>query len=313
MSSGSRQILEYAPELEIGVTPTPFARQVLGFTEVTLDSAVTKEDSNTIIGNRLASKGMITGVDYTGDINAEAKFGDYDQLIEAAAFNKFEVGVPAVGSDTLTFGGSVRQTFSILRGYEDIANYHTFSGVHVNTFNLDIPEQGIVTFGFGLMGKNRVVANGAAPAGTVVNASDNPSLSNVSVGQILLDGVSQAGTACVSAFSFAWDNSMQVQRCLGLGLEIGAIIETLANGTGSFTAAWSTGSALNYEKQFTNTTISLVIPFTDTEGNEYELTLPEVEITGSLPSGGNSDLLQATFEYRVVEQAPTLVRTPFTP
>lgn len=313
MSSGSRQILEYAPEAEIGVTPTPFARQILPFTEVTLDAAATKEDSNTIIGNRLASKGMITGVDYAGDINAKAKFGDYDQLIEAAAFNKFEIGVPVVGSDKLTFGGSVRQTFSILRGYEDIANYHTFSGVHVNTFNLDIPEQGIVTFGFGLMGKKRVVVNGAAPAGTVVNASNNPSLSNVSVGQILLDGVSQAGTACVSAFSFAWDNSMQVQRCLGLGLEIGAIIETLANGTGSFTQAWSAGSAVNYENQFTNKTISLVIPFTDTEGNEYELTLPEIEITGSLPSGGNSDLLQATFEYRVVEQAPTLVRTPFTP
>ena len=104
---------------------------------------------------------------------------------------------------------------------------------------------------------------------------------------------------------------MQVRKCLGAGLEVGAILEMSAKGTGSFTAAWSTGSAANYEKQFTNTTISLVIPFTDTEGNEYELTLPEVEITGSLPSGGNSDLLQATFEYRVVEQAPTLVRTPF--
>ena len=99
MSSGSRQLLQIAPETVIGTTPTPFGRQTLPFTEVTLDSAVTKEDSNTIIGNRLASKGMITGVDYTGDINAEAKFGDYDQLIEAAAFNKFAVGVPAAGSD----------------------------------------------------------------------------------------------------------------------------------------------------------------------------------------------------------------------
>lgn len=191
---------------------------------------------------------MITGVDYTGDINAEAKFGDYDQLIEAAAFNKFEIGVPAVGSDTLTFGGSVRQTFSILRGYEDIKNYHTFSGVHVNTFNLDIPEQGIVTFGFGLPAKKRAVANGAAPAGTVVNASNNPSLSNVSVGQILWMVYLKQVQRAFQRLVFAWDNSMQVQRCLGLGLEIGAIIETLANGTGSFTAAWSTGSALNYEK-----------------------------------------------------------------
>lgn len=168
--------------------------------------------------------------------------------------------------------------------------------VCINTFNLDIPEQGIVTFGFSLWAKN--VWLYYRTTGTVVATSDNPKLSNVSVGKILLDGVS-SGTACISAFNFVWDNSMRVQPCLGLGLEIGAIIETLANGTGSFTAAFSGGSAENYEKQFTNTTIGLVVPFTDdTEGNEYELTLPELEITGSLPSGGSSDLLQITFDYR---------------
>lgn len=64
MSSGSRQILEICPEVTIGVTPSPFSRQTLGFTEVTLDAA-TKEDSNTIIGNRFAREGMITGVDYS--------------------------------------------------------------------------------------------------------------------------------------------------------------------------------------------------------------------------------------------------------
>jgi hypothetical protein len=100
---------------------------------------------------------------------------------------------------------------------------------------------------------------------------------------------------------------MQVQRCLGAGLDVGAIIETLANGTGSFTAAWSTGAAANYEKQFTNTLISLKIDIVDSEANAYELTLPKVEITATLPSGGNSDILQASFEYRVVEEAPILV------
>lgn len=84
----------------------------------------------------------------------------------------------------------------------------------------------------------------------------------------------------------------------------------MANGTGSFTAAWSTGAAANYEKQFTNTTIGLQVVIKDSSNNEYVLTLPKVEITASLPSGGNSDILQASFEYRVVEQAPTLVRKP---
>lgn len=309
MSSGAKQILELTKETVNGTTPSPFNRVRFPFTEITLDGAATKEDSNSILDSRLAQKGAVTSVEYSGDLNSEWRFGVFDDLIAAAAFNDWQTDTPIVDQDTLTFGGTTRQSFSILRGYTDINNYHTFRGVHVNTVNISIPEQGLVTIGFGLMGKGRTVAS-SLPAGTVTTPTLTPTFSNVSVGDILIDGVSQVGIACITAFDFTWDNTMQVQRCLGAGLDIGALIETMANGTGSFTAAWSTGAAANYEKQFTNTTIGLQVVIKDSSNNEYVLTLPKVEITASLPSGGNSDILQASFEYRVVEQAPTLVRKP---
>ena len=309
MSSGSKQLVHITKETVNGTTPSPFARSVIPFTEITIDGSATKEDSNSILDSRLAQKGAVTGVEYAGDLNSEWRFGVFDDLIAAAAFNNWQTDTPIVDQDTLTFGGTTRQSFSVLRGYADINNYHTFRGVHVNTLNISIPEQGLVTIGFGLMGKGRTVAS-SLPAGTVTTPTLTPTFSNVSVGDILIDGVSQVGVACITAFDFTWDNTMQVQRCLGAGLDIGALIETLANGTGSFTAAWSTGAAANYEKQFTNTTIGLQVVIKDSANNEYVLTLPKVEITASLPSGGNSDILQASFEYRVVEQAPTLVRKP---
>lgn len=309
MSSGSKQLLHITKETVNGTTPTPFARSSIPFTEITIDAAATKEDSNSILDSRLAQKGSVTGVEYAGDLNSEWRFGVFDDLIAAAAFNNWQTDTPIQDQDTLTFGGTTRQSFSILRGYADINNYHTFRGVHVNTVNISIPEQGLVTIGFGLMGKGRTVAS-SLPAGTVTTPTLTPTFSNVSVGDILIDGVSQVGVACITAFDFTWDNTMQVQRCLGAGLDVGALIETMANGTGSFTAAWSTGAAANYEKQFTNTTIGLQVVIKDSSNNEYVLTLPKVEITASLPSGGNSDILQASFEYRVVEQAPTLVRKP---
>ena len=309
MSSGSKQLVHISKETVNGTTPSPFARSVIPFTEITLDAAATKEDSNSILDSRLAQKGAVTGVEYAGDLNSEWRFGVFDDLIAAAAFNDWQTDTPIADQDTLTFGGTTRQSFSILRGYTDINNYHTFRGVHVNTVNISIPEQGLVTIGFGLMGKGRTVASSLL-AGTVTTPTLTPTFSNVSVGDILIDGVSQVGVACITAFDFTWDNTMQVQRCLGAGLDIGALIETMANGTGSFTAAWSTGAAANYEKQFTNTTIGLQVVIKDSSNNEYVLTLPKVEITASLPSGGNSDILQASFEYRVVEQAPTLVRKP---
>ena len=245
---------------------------------------------------------MITSAEYSGELSAEAQYGAYDDLMSAAAFNAWATNV-------LTFGGTTRQTFSVLLGYTDIANYHTFSGLHVNTFGIDIPEAGLIGLTFGFMGTKRTTA-AVAPVGTITPASTNPRMSNISVGDLLVDGVSVKGTACITAFSFNWDNSMQVQKCLGAGLEVGAILEMSAKGTGSFTMAWSTKAAELYEKQFINGNISLSIPITDTAGNKYVLNIPKVELTAPLATGGKDDLLNTTFEYTVVDQAPTLTRTP---
>lgn len=245
---------------------------------------------------------MITSAEYSGELSAEAQYGAYDDLMAAAAFNAWATNV-------LAFGGTTRQTFSVLLGYTDIANYHTFSGLHVNTFGIDIPEAGLIGLTFGFMGTKRITA-AVAPVGTITPVSTNPRMSNISVGDLLVDGVSVKGTACITAFSFNWDNSMQVQKCLGAGLEVGAILEMSAKGTGSFTMAWSTKAAELYEKQFTNATISLSIPITDTAGNKYVLNIPKVELTAPLATGGKDDILNTSFEYTVVDQAPTLTRTP---
>lgn len=302
MSSGAKQLVQIAKETVIGTVPSPFARQTLAFTDISLNQSVEKTESASITDNRLQQSSMITSAEYSGELSAEAQYGAYDDLMAAAAFNAWATNV-------LAFGGTTRQTFSVLLGYTDIANYHTFSGLHVNTFGIDIPEAGLIGLTFGFMGTKRITA-AVAPVGTITPVSTNPRMSNISVGDLLVDGVSVKGTACITAFSFNWDNSMQVQKCLGTGLEVGAILEMSAKGTGSFTMAWSTKAAELYEKQFINGNISLSIPITDTAGNKYVLNIPKVELTASLATGGKDDLLNTTFEYTVVDQAPTLTRTP---
>lgn len=302
MSSGAKQLVQIAKETVIGTVPSPFARQTLAFTDISLNQSVEKTESASITDSRLQQSSIITSAEYSGELSVEAQYGAYDDLMAAAAFN-------AWASNVLTFGGTTRQTFSVLLGYTDIANYHAFSGLHVNTFGIDIPESGLIGLTFGFMGTKRTTA-AVAPVGTITPASTNPRMSNISVGDLLVDGVSVKGTACITAFSFNWDNSMQVQKCLGAGLEVGAILEMSAKGTGSFTMAWSTKAAELYEKQFTNGNISLSIPITDTAGNKYVLSIPKVELTAPLATGGKDDILNTTFEYTVVDQAPTLTRTP---
>jgi hypothetical protein len=312
MSSGSRQVTQLAKEVTRGVTPVPFDRVALPFTENSLDAAVNKEDSATILASRLAQSGAITTIDYTGDISAEFRYGIYDELISGAAYNTWTTDSPAVGTDTLTFGGNLAQSFSVLRGYADINNYHVFRGMHVNTFNLTIGVESLATATFGLIGMGRTAAS-VLPAGTVTTPTLTPVISGISVDDITIDGVTQVGVACITDFEFNWDNTAEVQRCLGGEGAVGAVIATLADGTGSFTMAWSANGAVNYEKQFTGETIAISVSMKDSIGNAYVLTLPKVEITASLPSGGNADILQADFEYRVVEQAPTLTRTDYVP
>ena len=308
MSAGSRQVLQISKETVRGTTPTPFVRSSLPFTDVSIDAAVNKEDSATILSSRLAQSGAITTIDYTGDISAEFRYGIYDDLIAGAAYNTWTTGSPAVGTDTLTFGGNLPQSFSVLRGYADINNYHVFRGMHVNTFNLTIGVDALATATFGMIGMGRESAS-ILPSGTVTTPTLTPVISGISVDDITINGVTQVGVACITDFEFNWDNTAEVQRCLGGNGSVGAVIATLADGTGSFTMAWSANGAVNYEKQFTGETIAISVSMKDSLGNAYVLTLPKVEITASLPSGGNADILQADFEYRVIEQAPTLTRT----
>ena len=308
MSSGSRQITQLAKEVTRGVTPNPFVRSSLPFTEISLDAAANREDSATILNSRLAQSGALTTIDYEGDITAEFRYGVYDELISGAAYNTWTADSPAVGTDTLIFGDNLAQSFSVLRGYADINNYHVFRGMHVNTFNLTIGVDALATATFGMIGMGRESAS-ILPSGTVTSPTLTPVISGISVDDITIDGVTQVGVACITDFGFNWDNTAEVQRCLGGEGSVGNVIATLADGTGSFTMAWSANGAVNYEKQFTGETIAISVSMKDSLGNAYVLTLPKVEITASLPSGGNADILQADFEYRVIEQAPTLTRT----
>lgn len=310
MSSGARQLLHYAVETVDGTTPSPFARTVLPFVSTSLDQTASRENSNTIIDSRIAAQGTITSVEVVGDIETEFRYGTYDELLAGVACNDWS-------ANSLTFGGTVYKSFSFLRGYDDVANFHTFAGTRVNSWALSIPETGMVMSTFGLMGKSRT-PSATAPTGTITPPLLNPVLGSVSVGNILIDGESQVGTACISAFEFTWDNSTQVQRCLGNGLDIGALIPTSATGTGSFTMAWSVKAGQDYyERQFTNATIGLEISLMENpnaEGgntNQYTLEIPQVEVTASLPSGGKDEILQATFEFNVVNEAPILTRKPY--
>ncbi|QOW45789.1 MULTISPECIES: phage tail tube protein [Acinetobacter] len=299
MSSGAKQTTPYGIESAPGVIATTW--KTLAFTSNGLDAAAQTTESQTIKDSRVAAGSMVTGIEVTGDVETEFAYGIQDDLLEGVAFNQWL-------NNVLTFGGTTRKTFSIIRGFTDIDNYQVFTGCHINQWSLSIPDSGIVTSKFSIMGMKRT-AYEVSPATTVTPAEDAIVFTSLSTGDILIDGQAKAGM-CVTQLDLTIDNSMQVQKCLNYENNISAILETLMKGTGNFTVAWSKNTAELYENQFLNEPISLQYSLKDNKGNKYTLLLPKLTVSAPLPSGGAGDVLNTQFSFTVADEAPTLTRIP---
>lgn len=306
MSSGAREQLRYQAETVIGTTNTPFAAKTLRFTDTSLDLTVNKTESTEKLSSRLAQGMIPTSIDVAGDITGELSFGTYDDFFASAFMNDWEVDSPVIGSQSLEIG-IIRKTFSIERANTDVNTFLKLAGCYVNTLSISIPEDGIITTTMGIMGTSGV-ASTTTSTGSIAAATTTDKMSNIGVGDILVSGASLAGVACITAFEFNLDNGAQRQRCLGSGLSTGKVIETMATVTGSFTVAWSQKAMELYQKRVTNESISLKVPITDSAGNKYTIIVPDAEINGSWPSGGNGDLLNTTFEYTARLTSPSIER-----
>lgn len=299
MSSGAKQLTRVGFEASPGVIATTW--ETFAFTANGLDAKATTTESQTIKDTRIAAGTLVTGIEVQGDLESEFAYDTQDDLLEGVAFNQWV-------NNVLTFGGTTRKTFSVVRGFKDIDNYQVFTGCHLNQWTLSIPDSGIVTSKYSIMGMKRT-AYEVAPTGTVTPAVDAPVLTSLSTGDILIDGQKKAGM-CVTQLDLTIDNSMQIQKCLDYENNISAVLETIMKGTGSFTIAWSKNTAELYEKQFLNEPISLEYSLKDSAGNKYTLSLPKLQLSAPLPSGKAGDILTTQFSFTVADEAPTLTRIP---
>ena len=207
MSSGSQQGLSYAAETTAGVLPVPFNRKKLRFTSVSIDGSMTGTQSEEIRDNLISSGEYKTAVEYQGEISGELSYGTYDDLLAAAFHNEWAANVLSIGN--------VRKTLSILREYKDAGGYHIFKGMQVTGMTLDVPEEGLITITFTLQGMDRAPVTFTLPAGTVAAATTTNPMSNVGVGDIVIDGDVMTNVACVTAVSISIEFTTVAQKRLG--------------------------------------------------------------------------------------------------
>ncbi len=300
MSSGAKQGLSYQAETVAGETPSPFDRTQLRFKSVSLDGQVSGTESEEIKDLLIPSGEFKTSATYGGEVTGELSYGTYDELFAAAFHNTW-------ANNVLTLG-TLLKTFSILREYRDSGGYHVFKGMQVTGLGIEVPEEGIVTVTFTFQGRGRDPVTLTVPAGTVTPANTNKPFTNVGVGDVTIDGQSMQDIACVTSFNLNIEFSIEAQKCFGKGLSVGKLIETGVTMTGTATLAWGDEAASINELKYTDSDISLKIPLSDADGNSYTIDIPEATITGELPSGAKTDILQYSLSYSVRNQSPTLTR-----
>ncbi|WP_162527873.1 phage tail tube protein [Vreelandella aquamarina] len=290
MSSGSQIVSYLVAETTPGVTPIEPAWDTLRLTGNSMTPNVSTETSEEIRADRMAGGSIITSLDYQGDLSAEFSAVSFDQLLEAAFYGDWTADVLEVGSS--------RHTFTHVKGYQDIGVWATFRGLHIGTLALEIPEEGKITCTFTGMALESEDGTTNPTTGDTINPPTEtvPMGSATSVGDVLINGQTLAGEACVSALSMTIDNTMQVQRCLGRAGP-GALIATRANITGQVTLAWSAASYQIWKKMLTREAVGIVFPLEDAAGNSYTFEIPAAELDGDLPDGGNESIIQVQLNF----------------
>ena len=144
-AQGSRSSLSYIVESTFGTTPAGNFTN-LPFTTHSLNLTKDRVAGNDIQADRMPRVDRHGNRQVSGDIVADLRDADYDELLEAAMLNTFSTDVLKVGTTP--------KYFSIEDYAADIDQARLFTGMTVNTLGVSLAPNQMVTGTFGLVGKD---------------------------------------------------------------------------------------------------------------------------------------------------------------
>jgi hypothetical protein len=215
-----------------------------------------------------------------GDISVNLAANAFDDWIASALYSDWSTNVIS--------DGVTEKSFTVEQGQLDISQYSLYTGVKVNTWNVDVPVDGIVTSTFSVQGKDFAIS-GTTIDGTVTDPTISEPFFHAG-GTFTIDGVE----SCISAVSLSVDNGGTANYCLGDD-SANNITVGLISVTGSLTVYFEDASI------FTNflNEATAVLDFTLTDGvNSLNFNLPKIKYNGAdrTVDGQGPILVTAAFE-----------------
>ncbi|EML1952367.1 hypothetical protein LB193_003697, partial [Acinetobacter baumannii] len=209
MSSGAKIRLYACEEAVLGTTPAnPVWYTVRRVTD-SLTENVTTEDSSEVVDSRFRQGGVVTEAEVTGQLEFELSLGTFDLFLSALAFNNW-------AANALSFGGTVRKSLTLVKVFEDIGQVFIYRGVQVNTGEITIQTTGKITGNFGLVGSS-FTRQQVNPVTNPIAATTRPLVSMPNVENLLVNGQTIQGKACLQSLTLSINNNLEAIRCIGSG------------------------------------------------------------------------------------------------
>ena len=266
---GSRLAAIYAMEdcwSSLPTSPVPYNLRVTGFgVQLSKDSFQSEElRSDRQIAD--LRHGMFSAA---GDIPVELSAGAFDDLISSVMFNDWS------GVDDIIIGTEMK-SFTLQRGFTDVGQYHWFPGCVVNSWNLSVEPNAIVTSTFNIIGKT--METGQAPE--LTGASDKATNAPFdSFSGFIREGGTGTGDeiAVVTGLDLTIENNIEALQVVGLNKAAG-LADGRATITGTLNAYFIDSVMLN--KFLNETESSLNFQLMDDVGNYLEFYIPRIKYSG---------------------------------
>ena len=263
-AQGSRSSLSYIVESTFGTTPAGNF-QNLPFTTHSLNMTKERVSGTDINADRMSRVDRHGNRQVAGDIVADLRDTDFDDLLESAMLNTWATNVLKVGT--------VPKYFSIEDYAADIDQARLFTGCSVNTLSVSLAPNAMVTGTFSLVGKDMTISATEKTQDAATGAAPFDSYS----GDLEIGG---SVAAIVTAMDFTVTNGFAPTFVVGddsaPSLEVGdAVVE------GTISAYFEDAALLNRFIDETETSLKVTVGDNESTPNTMEFFFPRCKINSA--------------------------------
>lgn len=273
----------YIPEVTWGTTPSTPQMIKLPITKVSGGLSKSTLEDNTLNGLRirdLPRQGMKT---ISLSLEANLRYGDFDAWIAAACRSAWALNVVSVGSTDVMFTGE--------KGFTDIAQYISYTGLMVSKMSMSIKPDAEIPVTFECIGRNATALTSTPLDSTPTAYSSNSPFDSFT------GSVTEGGSAIgsVTGLDFSIDNQSTGSSVI-FSNTISDVVDGKAKITGTVTSYFTSATLLN--KFINETGSSIVVTLTSLEGDSLAINFASIKYMGGDPdiSGDGPVELSLPFE-----------------